>query len=45
MVAYARMGRPEEARRVYSLGRDALGPEGGASFLYEQALVFGIVGG
>lgn len=45
MTAYARLGRLEEARRAYELGRKAVGTRGGASFLYQQALVLGIVEG
>ena len=43
MTSYARLGRTEDARRAYRMGREALGSGDGASFLRQQALVFGVV--
>lgn len=45
MTSYARLGQLEKARRAYELGREAVESQGAASFLLEQALVLGIVGG
>jgi len=40
--AYVQLGRPEEAKRAYSLGRVALGDSSEAGFLREQALLLGV---